>query len=100
MSDHESACSAAKPVNYIGHRGLWCRIGAVTFPNANTVMLHLHPGDCTDMSGAIKLATALARDLEGFSLRVVHAVSPGEPKKDSVYRLQEDGTWKSVGRFQ
>lgn len=81
--------------NYIGHSKLWCRIGGITFPNNYTVELHLHPGDCTDMSGAIRFAKTVTRHLEDFTLRFVRTLAAGEP--DTVYELDQ-GKWSASER--
>ena len=77
--------------NYQPHKKLWCRIGAVTFPNNYTVMLHLAEGNCTDMSGAIAYAKKVASGLGDFDLRVIHTVAACG--KATIYALSDSGEW-------
>lgn len=74
------------------HRLLWCRLQSIEFPDSNTCRLNLAPGDCTDMSGAIKVARAITRHLEGFLLLRIETVAMGEP--DTIYiRACKDSKW-------
>jgi hypothetical protein len=68
-----------------------CRLVAVTFPNNYTCRLHLHDGNCTDMSGAIKFAKVVTKHLEEFALRSVETFAAGEP--DTIYFLRSNGEW-------
>jgi len=75
-------------------RPLWCRIGGITFPDKQTVMLHLPDGECTDMTGAIAYAKLVSRDLDDFSLQVVRTVSGDY--SDTTYLLEGEDHWIAV----
>ena len=77
------------------HRLLWCRLQSIEFPDSNTCRLNLAPGDCTDMSGAIKVARAITRHLEGFLLLRIETVAMGEP--DTIYiRADKESKWVAM----
>lgn len=70
------------------HRKLCCNLQSIEFPNSHTCRLNLPSGNCTDMSGAIKVATAVTRGLEGFTLLVVETVAHGEWRRSTIYVRQ------------
>ena len=55
--------------------------------NATAKPVGVAPGDCTDMSGAIRVARAITRHLEGFILLRIETVAVGEP--DTIYILAD-----------
>lgn len=79
--------------NSVRPRKLGCRLKLISFPDSETVILHLPAGHCTDMNGAIRFAMKLVQEFEGFNLRFVATFSGDKP--DTVYVLLSDGTWKA-----
>ncbi len=80
------------------HRLLGCRIGSIEFPDAITCRLVLPSGNCTDMSGAIKVATAVTKHLVDFTLLRIETVARGAWPRETVYvREFKKSPWKSLG---
>jgi hypothetical protein len=71
------------------HRLLGCRLVSIEFPNVTTCRLNLPSGNCTDMGGAIRVASAVTRNLAGFRLLVVETIANGDWERCTVYVRQD-----------
>lgn len=67
-------------------RELGCGLCGIAFGGDDTVILQLPPGECTDMTGAIALATAILPDC-----RRILTVADAYP--DTSYHKRADGQW-------
>lgn len=78
------------------HKLLGCNLVSIEFPNVTTCRLNLPSGDCTDMNGAIRVASAVTRNLVGFRLLVVETISHGDWRRCTVYVRQDTKSpWQS-----